>query len=67
MGVLGAGGTLGSEICRAVSRAPDLELAARVGCGDSLEVLVSEGVEVAVDFTEPAATAHNLSFLDGLP
>lgn len=63
VGVLGAEGRVGSEICRAVSSASDLELAARVGRGGSLEVLVSEGVQVAVDFTEPEATAHHLSFL----
>ena len=37
VGVLGAKGRMGSEVVKAVSAAPDLELAATVDLGDSLD------------------------------
>lgn len=60
--VLGARGRVGSEICRAVAEAPDLELVAPLGRGDSLELLVTSRAHVAVDFTEPGAAAEHLTF-----
>ncbi|MEO8179904.1 MAG: 4-hydroxy-tetrahydrodipicolinate reductase [Deltaproteobacteria bacterium] len=61
--VLGASGKVGSEICRAIAAAPDLELTAEMGRRDSLDGLVPDRVDVAVDFTEPASVPHRLSLL----
>jgi 4-hydroxy-tetrahydrodipicolinate reductase len=58
VGVLGAKGRMGSQVCRTVESAPDLELAAQVDVGDSLEQLA--GCEVVVDFTHPGAVLSNL-------
>jgi len=60
--VLGAGGRMGSEVCRAVDASDDLELVARVGSGDSLEALTDAGAEAVVDFTRPDAVMDNLAF-----
>jgi 4-hydroxy-tetrahydrodipicolinate reductase len=62
VGVLGARGKVGSEVCRAVEAAEDLELVARVDAGDSLEDLVSRGAEAVVDFTRPDVVMDNLQF-----
>lgn len=58
VGVLGAKGRMGSAVCSTVENAPDLQLAAQVDVGDSLEELA--GVDVAVDFTHPGAVLSNL-------
>jgi 4-hydroxy-tetrahydrodipicolinate reductase len=58
VGVLGAAGRMGSEVCRAVEEAPDLELVARIGDGDEREPL--RGAGVVVDFTAPDAVMDNL-------
>jgi 4-hydroxy-tetrahydrodipicolinate reductase len=60
--VIGAKGRIGSEACRAVEAAPDLELAAAVGRGDSLEALADSGAQVAVELTHPDAVMGNLEF-----
>ena len=72
VGVVGAGGRMGQEVCRAVTEAPDTELVAAVdpahvgedACG---RVIVGEvlaladlGAEVVVDFTIAAAVRHNV-------
>lgn len=62
IGVLGARGRMGQEVCRAISLAPDLELVARVDIGDSLDLLIEKQVEVVVDFTNPEAVMGNLKF-----
>ena len=62
VGVLGAGGRMGSEACRAVEAAEDLELVARLGSGDPLDRLVESGAQVAVDLTRPGAVMDNLQF-----
>jgi 4-hydroxy-tetrahydrodipicolinate reductase len=49
--VIGAGGRMGSEACRAVSAAEDLELVAEIRSGDSLDAAL--GADVAVDLTRP--------------
>jgi 4-hydroxy-tetrahydrodipicolinate reductase len=49
---------MGSEVCRAVDAADDLELAARVDIGDDREPL--RRAEVVVDFTTPDAVMDNL-------
>lgn len=62
VGVLGAGGRMGSESCRAVDADPELELVARVGRDDPLESLVSARVQVAVEFTTPESVKENVRF-----
>ena len=62
MGVLGARGRMGTEVCRAVRDAPDLDLVAEVDEGDALAGLVDAGAEVVVDFTHPGAVLDNLRF-----
>ncbi|QCR54508.1 4-hydroxy-tetrahydrodipicolinate reductase [Brachybacterium sp. SGAir0954] len=61
--VLGASGRMGSEACRAVDGAEDLELVARIGREDDLSAVVDAGAQVAVDLTVPAVTAQNVDFL----
>lgn len=58
--VLGADGRMGSEACRAVDAAEDLELVARVDADDSLSDALDAGVDVAVDLTRPDAVMGNL-------
>lgn len=62
VGVLGARGKVGSEVCRAVEAAPDLELVAAVDAGDSLDELVAGGAQAVVDFTHPDVVMENLAF-----
>jgi 4-hydroxy-tetrahydrodipicolinate reductase len=73
VGVVGARGRVGSEVCRAVAQADGLVLAACVardtGTGDlgqpisaSIEALAEERVEVVVDFTHPDAVMDNLQW-----
>jgi 4-hydroxy-tetrahydrodipicolinate reductase len=68
VGVLGARGKVGREVCRAVRAADDLELVASVDTGsddDSLEDLVSTGAQAVVDFTHPDVVMANLEFCIG--
>jgi len=58
VGVLGAKGRMGSEVCRTVEAAGDLSLAARVDADDPLEPLT--GTDVVVDFTHPGVVMGNL-------
>ncbi|HEX6936266.1 MAG TPA: 4-hydroxy-tetrahydrodipicolinate reductase [Actinomycetes bacterium] len=62
VGVLGAAGRMGSEACRAVEGADDMELVARVGSADPRTTLTDAGVQVAVDLTRPGAVMDNLKF-----
>ncbi|HYP24167.1 MAG TPA: 4-hydroxy-tetrahydrodipicolinate reductase [Actinomycetota bacterium] len=62
VGVLGAGGRMGAETCRAVDADPELELVPRVGRHDPLETLVSARAEVAVEFTTPDSVKENVRF-----
>jgi 4-hydroxy-tetrahydrodipicolinate reductase len=63
VGVLGARGRMGSEVVKAVTDAPDLELVAALDLGDSLDSLVANGAQVVVDFTTPDSVMANLEFL----
>ncbi|MBM7075817.1 4-hydroxy-tetrahydrodipicolinate reductase [Micromonospora humida] len=58
VGVLGARGRMGAEVCRAVDGADDLALVAAVDQGDELSAAAS--AEVVVDFTTPDAVMDNL-------
>jgi 4-hydroxy-tetrahydrodipicolinate reductase len=62
VGVLGARGKVGAEICRVVDAADDLELVAQVDADDDVEQLVSSGAQVVVDFTHPDVVMDNLEF-----
>ena len=62
VGVLGAEGKVGREVCAAVEAADDMELVARVDVDDSLEDLVAAGAEAVVDFTHPDVVMANLEF-----
>src|SRR4051794_5499871 len=65
VGVLGARGKVGREVCRAVEAADDRDLVARVDTGaddDALGNLVERGVEAVVDFTHPDVVMDNLEF-----
>lgn len=62
VGVLGARGKVGAEVCLAVEAAEGLELVAQVDQGDPVETLVQSGVEVVVDFTHPDVVMAHLAF-----
>jgi 4-hydroxy-tetrahydrodipicolinate reductase len=65
IGVLGARGKVGAEVCKAVDAAEDMELTASVDTGeddDTLEDLVDRDVRAVVDFTHPEAVMGNLEF-----
>lgn len=62
VGVLGARGKVGQEVCAAVDAAPDTELVARIDAGDDIEQLVTSGAEAIVDFTHPDVVMDNLKF-----
>jgi 4-hydroxy-tetrahydrodipicolinate reductase len=63
VGVLGAKGRMGSQICEAVAGADDMTLAAAVDAGDDREALA--GCDVVVDFTHPGAVMDNLRWCIG--
>lgn len=75
VGVLGAAGRMGAEVCRAVDEADDLTLAAVVdpaleadgrpkapAVGASIDQLDPTSLDVIVDFTHPDAVASNIDW-----
>jgi 4-hydroxy-tetrahydrodipicolinate reductase len=60
VGVLGARGRMGSEVCRAVEAAEDMHLVAAVDVGEDREPL--RAAQVVVDFTTPSAVMDNLQW-----
>jgi len=60
--VLGASGRMGTEACRAVEAADDLELVASLGSADPFDEIVGSKADVAVDLTRPDAVMSNLQF-----
>ena len=62
VGVLGARGKVGVEVCRAVEEAPDTELVAAVDAGDDVEELARGGAQVVVHFTHPDVVMDHLRF-----
>ena len=62
VGVLGARGRMGDEVCRAVDCAPDMVLVAKVDDGDKIGEIVDARTEVVVDFTHPDVVMANLEF-----
>ncbi len=63
VGVLGAKGRMGSQVCSTVEAADDLELAGQVDAGDALDLL--GGADVVVDFTHPGVVMDNLRWCIG--
>lgn len=62
VGVLGARGKVGSEVCRAVADADDMELVAEIDADDDIGSLVGAGAQAVVDFTHPDVVMDNLEF-----
>jgi 4-hydroxy-tetrahydrodipicolinate reductase len=62
VGVLGARGRMGQQVCRAVDAADDLELVAMVDAGDWLFSVADAGSQVLVDFTHPDVVMDNIRF-----
>lgn len=60
VGVVGARGRMGQEVCRAVDAADDLELVAMIDQGDWLFNASDAGAEVVVDFTTPDAVMDHV-------
>jgi 4-hydroxy-tetrahydrodipicolinate reductase len=58
VGVLGARGRVGSEVCRVVEAADGTDLVAAVDAGDALDDLAA--ADVVVDFTHPDVVMDNL-------
>ena len=60
VGVLGARGRMGLEVCKTVDAADDLELVAMIDQGDWLFNASDAGAQVLVDFTTPDVVMDNL-------
>jgi 4-hydroxy-tetrahydrodipicolinate reductase len=60
VGVLGARGRMGTEVCRAINDSEDLELVAMIDEGDWLFNVSDAGADVVVDFTTPEVVMDNL-------
>jgi len=63
VGVLGARGRMGSQVCQAVAGADGMGIAAEVDEGDPRDTLT--GCDVVVDFTHPGAVMENLRWCLG--
>ncbi|MGH3872338.1 MAG: 4-hydroxy-tetrahydrodipicolinate reductase [Pseudonocardiaceae bacterium] len=62
VGVLGARGRMGTEVCKAVDAAGDMELVAMVDAGDWMFNVADAGAEVVVDFTHPDVVMDSVRF-----
>lgn len=62
VGVLGAKGRMGATVCEAVHADRELELVAEIDVDESNDLLVENGAQVAVDFTQPDAVKDNVKF-----
>lgn len=63
VGVIGSLGRMGSEVCAAVEQDAELELVAGIDVDQgSLDDLVTEGAQVAVDFTHAEAAAEHIEW-----
>jgi 4-hydroxy-tetrahydrodipicolinate reductase len=63
VGVVGAAGRMGQEVCRAIEADDDLQLAATVDLDDDLSVLLERACEVVVDFTVVDSARRTIPFL----
>lgn len=62
VGVIGARGRMGTQICQAVYAAEDLDLVATVGGAEWLFSVADAGSQVAVDFTHPDVVMDHIRF-----
>jgi 4-hydroxy-tetrahydrodipicolinate reductase len=62
VGVLGARGRMGQQVCEAVVTADDMDLVAAVDAGDWLFSVADGGAQVLVDFTHPDVVMDNIRF-----
>ncbi len=62
VGVIGARGRMGQQVCAAVDAADDLDLVAMVDAGDWLFSVADAGAQVMVDFTHPDVVMDNIRF-----
>lgn len=62
VGVLGARGRMGQQVCAAVDADPDMELVAMVDAGDWLFSVADAGAQAIVDFTHPDVVMDNIRF-----
>ncbi|NDH23486.1 MAG: 4-hydroxy-tetrahydrodipicolinate reductase [Actinobacteria bacterium] len=62
VGVVGAAGKMGEEVCRAINADPGTELVAQIDLDDSLEQLTEQRADVVVDFTVLDAARETLRF-----
>src|SRR4051794_27961270 len=60
VGVIGAKGQMGAEVCRAVEAADDLKLVAAIDVDEDRKPLTK--ADVVVDFTAPSAVMDNLKW-----
>ncbi|MBO3736144.1 4-hydroxy-tetrahydrodipicolinate reductase [Actinoplanes flavus] len=60
VGVLGARGRMGLEVCKAVDAAEDLALVSMIDQGEELFQASDAGAQVLVDFTNPDVVMDNL-------
>lgn len=60
VGVVGARGRMGTEVCQAVNAAADLELVAMVDVGEWMFSIADAGAQVVVDFTRPDVVMDNI-------
>ncbi|WP_430783862.1 4-hydroxy-tetrahydrodipicolinate reductase [Actinoplanes sp. G11-F43] len=65
VGVLGARGRMGLEVCKAVDAADDLTLVSMIDQGEELFQASSAGAQVLVDFTNPDVVMDNLKWAVG--
>lgn len=62
VGVVGAAGRMGQEVCRAITADPTTEVVAEVDQGDSLDRLTGASADVVVDFTVLDVARETLAF-----
>jgi 4-hydroxy-tetrahydrodipicolinate reductase len=62
VGVLGAQGRMGAQVCAAVEAADGMSVVAALDLGDRMLDLVDAGAEVVVDFTHPDVVLENVRF-----
>ncbi|MEM8708531.1 MAG: 4-hydroxy-tetrahydrodipicolinate reductase [Actinomycetota bacterium] len=62
VGVVGAAGKMGLEVCRTIEADPGTELVARIDIDDSLDLLVEQQADVVVDFTVLDVARETLRF-----
>lgn len=60
--VFGVNGRMGGEVCRAVMRAPGLDLVAGIDLGDDRDAALKANARVVIDFTHPEAVMDNIQW-----